>query len=159
MGYKRKILVSLTLLTAVLLSTGCIDKTFRPEVALEIPSVAPYELYTTATDTASLPTTSITVTSISPIPCNLKSYSISYFTKYGDIISGLSVNSTPLELKLEGEGTITVTVKPYTSRVVGLFELSGSDISPVTAKINLVFKDYNDNMVSKEAHCLLYKPD
>jgi hypothetical protein len=159
MGYKRKILVSLVLLVAAFLSTGCIDKTFKPEVSLEIPSVIPYELYATATDTASLPTTTITVTSISPIPCNLKSYSISYFTKYGDSIPGLSVNSTPVELKLEGEGTVDVTVKPYTSQVVDLFELSGSDISPVTAKINLVFKDYNDNMVSKEAHCLLYKPD
>ncbi len=159
MGYKRKFLVMLSLLGALVFSTGCIDKTFKPEVALEVPSVAPYELYVTATDTASLPTTTITVNSISPIPCNLKSYSISYYTKYGDFIPGVSVANTPLELKLDGEGTISVTVKPYTARVVDLFELSGSDISPVTAKINLVFKDYNDNMVSKEAHCLLYEPD
>jgi hypothetical protein len=135
------------------------EKTFNPPSELEITSVDPYELYATATDSASLPTTSITATNLTTIPCNLESYSISYYTKYGDLIPGLAIVSTPLELKLDAEGTLNVTVKPYTKRVVELFELSGSDISPVSAKINLLFKDYNSNHVSKEAHCLLYKPD
>jgi hypothetical protein len=158
MNRLTKTLLLILLWSAAFLTSGCIDKTFKPEAALEIPQVNPYELYATATDTASLPTTTITVNSINQIPSNLKSYSISYYTKYGEMIPSLTVNSTPIELKLDAAGTINITVKPYTSRVVDLFDLSNSDISPVTARINLVFQDYNDNIINKEAHCLLYKP-
>lgn len=153
-----KILLTMTFAFLSLFSGGCIEKTFKPEAILEVPSVSPYELAATATDTASLPTTSVTVNSINTIPCNLKSYSVTYFTKSGDPIPHLSVRSTPIELKLDAGGTIAVTVKPYTAKVVELFELSSSDISPLTAKLSLLFKDYNDNLVSCEAHCLLYEP-
>lgn len=138
--------------------TGCIEKTLKPEAILEIPSVSPYELVPTATDTASLPETTVTVNSINTIPCNLKSYSINYYTKFGEIIPSLAVPSTPIEYKLAAGGTIDVTVKPYTRNLVELFELSSSDISPISARINLVFKDYNDNYISREASCLLHKP-
>lgn len=154
----QKIFILPFLLASALLLTGCIEKTIYPEVALEIPAVTPYELYATATDTASLPTTSITVTSISKIPCNLKSYSINYNTQYGENIPSLNIAPTPINIKLAAEGSIDVVVKPFTSRVVSVFELSNSDISPITATVNLVFEDYNGNMVSKEGHCLLYKP-
>ncbi|GAB4275462.1 MAG: hypothetical protein Kow0029_16640 [Candidatus Rifleibacteriota bacterium] len=146
------------LLFYVFLTAGCIDKTIYPSVELEVTSVSPYELYATATDSASLPTTAVNVTSLNKIPCNLKTYSVSYYTKYGENLPGLEVLSTPIETKLDAEGSISVTVKPYTSRVVDLYDVSNSDISPITARINLVFEDYNGNTVSKEAHCLLYKP-
>ncbi len=155
----QKFIFFLFCLPAIVLLNGCIDKTIRPEAAIEISTVTPYELTTTATDTASLPTTAITVNSINTVPCNLKSYSVTYFSRFGEIIPSLSIPSTPIDLKLAAAGTIDVTVRPYTSRVVDMFELSNSDISPIQAKINLVFEDYNSNIINKEAHCLIYKPN
>lgn len=149
----------LILIFSATLLTGCIEKTFKPEAILEVTSLSPYELIPTATDTASLPTTSITVTSINTIPCNLKSFSVSYLTKFGEVIPSLAIPTTQIETKLAAGGSIDVVVKPYTARVLELFELSGSDISPIRAQISLVFKDYNDNLISREANCLLYKPD
>lgn len=154
-----KLQLLLLLLVCAFLSTGCVESSFKPPVALEVPSVSTYELYATATDTASLPTTAVTVTSLNKIPCNLKSYSVHYTTQYGDPLPQLTISAIPMEMKLDGEANITVTVKPYTKRVIDLFELSTSEISPLTAEITLTFKDYNGNWVSKDAHCLLYAPE
>lgn len=153
------LMIPFVLLFAVL-TTGCnVESAFKPSVVLEVPGVSTYELHPTATDTASLPTTDVTVKSLSKISCNLKSYSISYTTQYGDALPQLAIESVPMEKKLDAEAEITVTVKPYTSRVLDLFELSTSQISPLTAEITLTFKDYNGNWVSKDAHCLLYAPE
>lgn len=139
--------------------TGCIDKTFKPEAVMEITTGESNALIPTATDTASLPEATITVTSINTIPCNLKSFSINYYTRAGEMIPGLNVPSTSLEGKLAAAGTLAVTIKAYTKGVVELFELSNSSISPIIARINLVFKDYNDNFISKEANFFLFEPD
>ena len=157
MKRQHKIFFLLLTFFGIIFTTGCIDKTFKPEAALEVADVTPYELTPTATDTASLPTTAITVNSINTIPANLKSYTISYFTKNGDPIPSLSVGTTPINLKLAAAGNISVTLKPYSAKVVELYELSNSDISPISAKITLYFEDYNDNIVIAEGSCLLYK--
>jgi hypothetical protein len=79
-------------------------------------------------------------------------------TPYGEPIPQLEISAMPMEGKIAAEGSLAIVVKPYTSRVVNLYELSSSDISPITAKINFSFEDYNGNWVSREAHCLLYAP-
>lgn len=145
------------LVIAAFFSTGCIDKTFYPATELEITSVTPYEVIPTATGTADLPTISIAVKSISKIPCSLNSFSIKYFTRLGEEIPSLAANSVPINYKIEAEATLDVELRPYTLQLVDLFELSSSQISPVTAKITLNFDDVNGNLVSREAHCLLYK--
>lgn len=153
----RKPFYLLLILFPVFLS-GCIDKTFFPPVTMEVTSVDPYRLLPTATDTASLPETSITIQSLSGIPCHLRSYTIAYKTSLGDPIESAAISVTPIELKLEANQSLTVSIKPYTSRIVDLYDLSISDISPIVAEITLNFKDVNDNWVSQVTHCLLEKP-
>lgn len=157
MQRSTRLVIFSCLVIAAFFSTGCIDKTFYPATELEITSVTPYEVIPTATDTASLPTVLIAVKSISKIPCSLNSFSIKYFTSLGDEISSLAANSVPMNYKIDGEATLDVEMRPYTTRLVDIFELSSSQISPVTAKITLNFDDINGNFVSREAHCLLYK--
>ena len=153
------ILFSFVLLFATF-AAGCnVESALKPAVVLEVPSISTYELHATATDTASLPTTDVSVKSLSKISCFLKNYSINYTTQYGDPIPQLAVLSVPKEVKIDAEAEVAITVKPYTSRVVDLFELSTSKISPLTAEITLTFEDYNGNWVSKDAHCLLYAPE
>lgn len=145
------------LIVAAVLSSGCIDKTFYPATEIEVVGVDPYALIPTATDTASLPTTKITVNSLSKIPCTLKAASCAFFTSLGDEITYLRINRQPMETKLDAEGSLEITMNIYPKALVDIFELSNSDISPVTAKITLHFNDINGNWVDREAHCLLYK--
>ncbi|MGM0600252.1 MAG: hypothetical protein ACQETH_10600 [Candidatus Rifleibacteriota bacterium] len=159
MSLLKKIIFFFILLTTAVFSSGCIEKTLNPEAELEITSVEPHALYVTATDTASLPTTDVTVTSINTIPCNLESWWINYYTSSDEPIPSLKTIPTSLAGKLEAEGTLTITTSPYSTRVVDLFELSGSNISPIVAEMNFVFKDYNGNHISKTASCLLFEPD
>ena len=158
MNYLSKFIIFAYILAACLFISGCSDKTLKPAAVLEVPTVSPFELYATATNTQSLPTADITITSLSKIPCNLRKYSVKYFTPYGEEIPQLAINSIPVESKLAAEGEITVTTKPYTSKVVDLYELSTSDISPITAQITVTFEDYNGNWVERTGHCQLYKP-
>ena len=152
----RIVLFALIFVTAVF-SNGCIDKTFYPATELEVVGVDPYALIPTATDTASLPTTQITVNSLSKIPCTLKAASFAFFTSLGEEITYLRVSRQPMETKLDTEGSINITMAIYPKALVDIFELSNSDISPVMAKITLHFNDINGNWVDREAHCLLYK--
>lgn len=145
------------LIVAAVFSSGCIDKTFYPATEIEVVGVDPYALIPTATDTASLPTTKITVNSLSKIPCTLKAASCAFFTSLGDEITYLRINRQPMETKLDAEGSLEITMNIYPKALVDIFELSNSDISPVTAKITLHFNDINGNWVDREAHCLLYK--
>jgi hypothetical protein len=155
----KKLIFFFIVSATAIFSSGCIEKTLKPEAALEITSVEPHALYATATDTASLPTTDVTVTSINTIPCNLESYWINYYTSSNEGIPSLKTVPTSVAGKLDAEGTLTITASPYTTRVVDLFELSGSSISPIVAEMNFVFKDYNGNHISKTASCLLFEPD
>ena len=154
-----KLIFFLPLLAAALLTTGCADKLLFPETILEITSVDPYELIPTATDTASLPTTQINIKSLSKIPCTLKGYSINYFTSLGEEIPSAKVEFTPAELKIDAESSVSFEIKAFSRRMVDIFELSSSQISPVTARFVLEFKDINGNRISLDAHCILHKPD
>ena len=154
-----KILFFLPLLAATFFVSGCADKLLFPETSLLITSVSPYELIATATDTASLPTTQVNIKSQSKIPCNLKGYSIDYFTSLGEEIPSAKVEFTQVELEIQGEAEVSFEVKAFSRRMVDIFELSASQIAPVTARITLEFKDLNGNHISREAHCLLQKPD
>jgi len=154
-----KILFFLPLLAATFFVTGCADKLLFPETSLLITSVTPYELIATATDTASLPTTQVNIKSQSKIPCNLKGYSMNYYTILGEEISSAKVEFTQVELEILGEAEVSFEVKAFSRRMVEIFELSSSQIAPVTARITLEFKDLNGNHISREAHCLLQKPD
>ncbi len=158
MGKKVKVFLFAYFIIAVFLTTGCIDKTVKPAVVLEVTGVAPYSVQPTATDTASLPEVTVSITSLSKVPCNLRTISVTYLTPYGEAIPQLEVSPIPVEGKIDAEGSLDVAVKPYTSRVVNLYELSSSDISPITAKITISVEDYNGNWISREAHCLLYAP-
>jgi len=142
---------------AAFFSNGCIDKTFFPSTELEVTSVTPYSLIPTATDTASLPTTQISVLSLSKVPCSLKGISASYYTVMGDEIPLLAVNNQQLEQKIDAEAAVVIPFSPYSSRLVDLFELSSSEISPVKARITMHFLDINGNWVNLDAHCMLYK--
>ncbi len=142
---------------AAIFSSGCIDKTFYPATEIEVVKIDPYGLIPTATDTASLPTTQISIRSLSKIPCTLKAASFAFFTSLGDEITYLRVSRQPMETKLDAEGTLDLVMSPYSRALVDIFELSNSDISPVMAKITLHFNDINGNWVDREAHCLLYK--
>ncbi|EKD81674.1 MAG: hypothetical protein ACD_39C01696G0004 [uncultured bacterium] len=154
-----KFLFFLPLLALSFFVTGCADKFIFPETSLEITSVVPYELIPTATDTASLPTTAITIKSLSKIPCNLKGYSINYFTSLGEEIPSAKVTFTPAELEIAAEAEVTFEIKAFSRRMVDIFELSSSQITPVTARFTLEFKDINGNHISRDAHCILHKPD
>lgn len=147
---------ALIFVTAVF-SNGCIDKTFYPATEIEVVSVDPYALIPTATDTASLPTAEVSVKSLSKIPCTLKAVSIAYFTSLGEEIQILRVDNQPIEVKLDAEASLNIDIRAYTPSLVNIFELSTSDISPVSAKMTLHFNDINGNWVNREAHCLLYK--
>ncbi len=142
-----------------LFATGCIDKTVYPATELQVTSVEPYALIPTATDTASLPTTTITVKSQSKIPCSLKSISARYFTVHGEEIPLLAISRQEIQTSLDAEGEATIELGPYSSALLDLFELSASKISPVKAQITMHFLDINGNWVNLEAHCLLYKYD
>lgn len=144
---------------AAFFSTGCIDKTFKPATELEISAVDPYSLIPTATDTASLPSVSITVKSVSKIPCSMTGFTITYFTNLGEEIHSLAAIGIPIELKIDAEAEATVVIRPYTKALVDLYELSSSQISPVLAKITMNFKDINGNLLNREANCLLYEYD
>ncbi|MDD3148705.1 MAG: hypothetical protein PHD82_15530 [Candidatus Riflebacteria bacterium] len=122
-----------------------------------VTSVSPYALIPTATDTASLPTTEITVLSQSKVPCSLKSLGVNYYTAFGDEITSLAVNNQQIEMKVDAEAELVIGVSPYSAGLVDLFELSSSQISPVKAKISMNFLDINGNWVSLDAHCLLYR--
>lgn len=152
-----KLLLFCVIAIAAFFSNGCIDKTFFPATELQVTSVEPYALIPTATDTASLPTTEIKILSQSKIPCSLKSLSAKYFTVFGEEIPLLAINNQQMELKIDAEASVGIPVSPYSSRLVELFELSASEISPVKVKITMNFLDANSNWVSTEAHCLLYK--
>jgi len=147
---------ALIFVTAVF-SNGCIDKTFYPATEIEVVGVDPYALIPTATDTASLPTAEVSVKSLSKIPCTLKAVSIAYFTSLGEEIQILRVDNQPIEVKLDAEASLNIDIRAYTPSLVNIFELSTSDISPVSAKMTLHFNDINGNWVNREAHCLLYK--
>ena len=142
---------------AAFFSNGCIDKTIYPSTELQVTKVLPYALIPTATDTASLPTTVVSVRSQSKIPCTLKSMSARFYTAQGEEIPLLSVSNQEAEIILDAEGQVDITVRPYSSVLVDLFELSASQISPVKAQITLHFYDINGNWVNVDAHCLLYK--
>lgn len=157
MQRSARIVMFALLIVAAVFSSGCIDKTFYPATEIEVVGVNPYALIPTATDTASLPTTKITVNSLSKIPCTLKAASCAFFTSLGDEITYLRINRQPMETKLDAEGSLEITMNIYPKALVDIFELSNSDISPVTAKITLHFNDINGNWVDREAHCLLYK--
>ncbi len=157
MQRSARIVMFALLIVAAVFSSGCIDKTFYPATEIEVVGVDPYALIPTATDTASLPTTKITVNSLSKIPCTLKAASCAFFTSLGDEITYLRINRQPMETKLDAEGSLEITMNIYPKALVDIFELSNSDISPVTAKITLHFNDINGNWVDREAHCLLYK--
>lgn len=157
MQRSARIVMFALLIVAAIFSNGCIDKTFYPATEIEVVGVDPYALIPTATDTASLPTTKITVNSLSKIPCTLKAASFAFFTFLGDEITYLRVNRQPMETKLDAEGSLDITMNIYPKALVDIFELSNSDISPVMAKITLHFNDINGNWVDREAHCLLYK--
>lgn len=157
MRYPARILISLYLFAAAFLLTGCIDKTIYPATDLEIVSVVPYALIPTATDTASLPAAQINFKSLSKVPCNLKSYSITYYTAQGEEIAALTLPQTSIETKIDAETEVSVEIRPYTSRVIDLLELSSSQISPIMARIKLSFYDYNGNWLEREANCLLYQ--
>ncbi len=142
---------------AAFFAGGCIDKTVYPATSLQVTSVEPYALIPTATDTASLPTTTITVRSQSKIPCSLKSISARYFTVNGEEIPLLAINNQELQMSLDAESEATIELGPYSSTLLDLFELSASRISPVKAQITMHFLDVNGNWVDLEAHCMLYK--
>lgn len=152
-----KLLLFCVIALAAFFSNGCIDKTFFPATELQVTSVEPYALIPTATDTASLPTTEINILSQSKIPCSLKSISATYFTALGEEIQLLAINNQQTELKIDAEASVKILFSPYSSRLVELFELSASEISPVKVRITMNFLDINNNWVSTEAHCLLYK--
>ena len=139
------------------ISIGCAEKTFFPSTEIEITGVTPYELIPTATDSASLPTTAISIKSLSKIPCTLKSYSIEYTTRLGEPLAGASSGKIDIEVKVEAEATVELTLRPYSKTIVNLFDTSFSDISPVKARMTLNFQDLNGNWVSTDANCLLYK--
>lgn len=157
MQRSARIVMFVLLFVAAIFSNGCIDKTFYPATELEVTKVEPYALIPTATDTASLPTTQITVNSLSKIPCTLKAASCAFFSSLGDEITFLRITRQPMETKLDAEGSLDITMNIYPKALVDIFELSNSDISPVKAKITLHFNDINGNWVDREAHCLLYK--
>lgn len=157
MQRSARIVLFVLAFVAAVFSNGCIDKTFYPATEIEVVSVEPYALIPTATDTASLPTTQISIKSLSKIPCTLKGISIAYFTSLGEEIQILTVNNQPIEVKLDAEATLDIDIRPYSPALVNIFELSTSDISPVSAKMTLHFNDINGNWVNREAHCLLYK--
>lgn len=75
----------------------------------------------------------------------------------GDEIPLLALNNQQLELKVDAEATLVIPFSPYSSRLVDLFELSSSEISPVKARITMHFLDINGNWVNLDAHCMLYK--
>jgi hypothetical protein len=139
--------------------TGCMEKTFFPAAEIEVTSVDPTYLIPTATATAELPTTDITIKSLNKVPCSLKSYSVKYTTPLGEEITSASYDSAGIEAKLDAEGELVVKMMPYSLRILDLFELSSSSIAPVTARMTFNFEDYNGNWNSVVAHCRLYPPD
>jgi len=157
----RIVLFALIFVTAVF-SNGCIDKTFYPATEIIVARVEPYALFPTATDSASLPTTQIKVSPLSKIPCTLKAVSCAYFTSIGEEITNLRVSNQPMEMQLKEENpavdnSINIIMNIYPKALVDVFELSSSDISPVTARMTFHFNDVNGNWVNLEANCLLYK--
>ena len=157
----RKLLFLCTLLGSVFW-TGCLEKTLFPAVLLTVTAVTPYKVQPTiaeASGTANLPTVVVSLRADTAVPAKLTGFAISYATAVGEPIGQLAVPFTPYNLVLETGATTQITFSPYTSRVVSLFELSTSDIAPITTKILMTIEDQNRNTITKEAHCLLYKPE
>jgi hypothetical protein len=148
--------LALLLFAQVLLLAGCLNKTIYPAVLLIVDSVEPYQLVPTATDTASLPTVSVTLVTQSRVPAYLKGFSVSYTTNLGEPLPYLTIEELPLLTTLQVSGSTQVTVPVYSSRVVDLFELSPSSIAPIKATITLRIQDANHNTIFREALCLLY---
>jgi len=156
LSLKKMAILFLSILATVGAS-GCAEKAFFPAVDIEITGVTPYELTPTTTDSASLPRTTVSIRSLSKIPSTLKSYSIDYATRLGEPLPGASSGLSDIEVKIEPESTVELSLRPYSLTIVNLFDSSFSNISPVKARITLNFQDVNGNWVSRNANCLLHK--
>ncbi len=157
MGHRWTWVVAIVIGGAVFLS-GCIEKTVLPAVLVTVAKVEPYDLIPTATETSALPTVDVTLDFESAVPTNLRSYSITYRTRAGQALPELTVPETPYQIKFSPTAGQVVTLRPYTSRVVDLYELTPSAISPIVATIRLTLEDVNGNTVFREATCRLFKP-
>lgn len=158
MNKHSRLMLLLFMSVYILLVTGCADEIYKPKADLVIVSVDPYNLHATATDSASLPVTTVNIQSFSGLPAQLYSYTARYYTLLGDEIVGLALNSISIQTRIEPMTQTAIELKPYTSRVVKLFDTTSSDIAPLVAKMRLFFKDVNDNKFELEASCLLYEP-
>lgn len=155
---RRMAWVILALGIVSLTETGCIEKTILPTVMITVAKVEPYDLVPTSTATADLPTVQITLDFETQVPTNLVSFSIAYQSKVGQALPELAIPTTPYEFKFTPAAGQTITISPYTRRVVDLYELSPSDLSPILATIRLTFEDANGNTLTRDATCRLFKP-
>ena len=146
------------ILSAVVFLSGCIEKTLKPAVIMKVAQVSPYRVFPTGTGTSDLPTVDVLLTAQSGVPSKLLSYAVTYQTSQGQALPQLRIDETPMELLIAPSADTTITLPVYTSRVVDLFDLTLSDISPLKASIRLTIHDENNNTIAKEAHCLLYPP-
>ncbi len=161
---KRSILFP-TALFFLLFLTGCIEKTVYPAVVITVDKVEPYQLEVTdysvaasASGTVTLPTTAVSLKVQTGVPSWIKAVSIVYTTKLDQPLPELEVKETPFDLFLTPSTSNDVTVKPYTLKVLELYELSSSEISPIKASITLKIKDANGNDTYVQTTCLLLKP-
>lgn len=155
----RRVVLGLLILGVLSMTgTGCIEKTILPTVMITVAKVDPYDLVPTSTATADLPAVQITLDFETPVPTNLVSFSIAYQSKVGQALPELAVPPTPYEFKFTPAAGQTITISPYTRRVVDLYDLSPSDLSPIIATIRLTFQDVNGNTLTRDATCRLFKP-
>ena len=150
------LIFSLVAMGLSLFGNGCIEKTLLPAVIITVANVTPYDLVPTSTATAQLPSCQVNLTFETLVPTRLQSFSVSYASKLGQPIPVLRIEETPMEVRFTG-GAAAVTFNPYTAKVVELYELTSSDISPIIATIRLTFRDANGNTVQRDATCRLFK--
>ncbi|MBF0542906.1 MAG: hypothetical protein HQM08_00660 [Candidatus Riflebacteria bacterium] len=135
------------------------EKTIFPAALIEVTGVTPFDIkWTVASDTTTLPTAVIALKSESGVPSNIISYSISYYTLSGDPVPELRIEETPMNFFVTANTAVSVTLSPYTTRVVDFFSKTTANVSPLKVSILLTIKDVNGNIITREAYCQLYRP-
>lgn len=148
------------LLFSLIVFSGCANEIFTPAAKLEIIEVVPYETIPEGNNIADIEPVELRVILLDEMPCSLESYSIKYYTQLGHEIHGLAVGTTRKKLRFAGAENeeLSVSIRAYTQRLMDLYEQTDSEISPVEARIKLLFKDFHSNLIEVQASCLLYRP-
>lgn len=144
--------------------SGCAESLFKPSATFTVDSVDPYLMAWEAegegaSATYTLPNLKISLRNDTPIPANLVSTQVLYSTKTGEIISQLPPYSNKQELALAGNSTTEFEVAIYYPDLFNFISYVSSDIYPINAAVKLNIIDINENTISVEANCQVYRPD